>query len=154
MTAHGSIGPIDVVLLEFPEHTPTGKVAAELLAAADGGAIAPYDIIAVRKRADGAVEGFELSELDDGEVAMSVFAGARSGLLGEDDIADAGSVLAPGSMAVVLVYENTWAAPPHVGGSPCGWRADRKSAHSRTGCRGAARRARSGALMQEEQRGG
>ena len=34
MTAHESIGPIDVVLLEFPEHTPTGEVAAELLAGA------------------------------------------------------------------------------------------------------------------------
>ena len=109
--SHSSIGPIDVVLLEFPEHTPTGEVAAELLAAVDAGAIALYDIIAIRKRADGTVEGFELSELDDGEVAMSVFAGARSDLLGEDDVADAGSVLAPGSMAVVLVYENTWAAP-------------------------------------------
>lgn len=109
MTAHQSIGPIDVALLEFPEDTPTGDVAAELLAAVDAGVMALYDIIAVRKGADGSVEGFELSELDDGEVALSVFAGARSGLLGEDDVA--GSVLASGSMAVVLVYENTWAAP-------------------------------------------
>ena len=30
----------------------------ELLAAADAGAIAVYDIIAIRKRADGTVEGF------------------------------------------------------------------------------------------------
>lgn len=106
-----SIGPIDVALLEFPEQTPTGEVAAELLAAADTGVIELYDIIAVRKGVDGSVEGFELSELDDGEVALSIFAGARSGLLDDGDVADAGSVLAPGSMAVVLVYENTWAAP-------------------------------------------
>ncbi|HSF86388.1 MAG TPA: DUF6325 family protein [Acidimicrobiia bacterium] len=106
-----SIGPIDVALLEFPEHTPTGEVAAELVAATDAGAIALYDVIAVRKRVDGTVEGFELSELDGGEFAMSVFAGAQSGLLGEDDVAEAGSVLVPGSIAVVLVYENTWAAP-------------------------------------------
>ncbi len=111
MTAHESIGPIDVTLLEFAEDTPTGEVAAELLAAADAGVIAIYDIIAIRKRADGTVERLELSEIDDGQVTMSVLSGARSGLLGEDDIADAGSVLSPGSMAVVLVYENTWAAP-------------------------------------------
>ena len=101
MTVQDSIGPIDVALLEFPDQTPTGAVAAELLAAADSGAIAIYDILAVRKRPDGSVEGFELSELDDGGVAMSVFASARSGLLGADDVADAGSVMAPGSMAVV-----------------------------------------------------
>lgn len=111
MAEHESLGPIDVALLEFPDQTPTGDVAAELLAAAEAGVIALYDIIGVRKRADGTVEGFELSELDDGEVAMSVFAGARSDLLDDDDVADAGSVLAPGSMAMVLVYENTWAAP-------------------------------------------
>lgn len=37
MTAHESIGPIDVTLLEFSEDTPTGEVAAELLAGAHPG---------------------------------------------------------------------------------------------------------------------
>ena len=46
--SHNSIGPIDVVLLELPEHAPTGEVAAELLAAANAGVIAIYDIIAIR----------------------------------------------------------------------------------------------------------
>jgi hypothetical protein len=111
MTAHESIGPIDVTLLEFSEDTPTGEVAAELLAAADAGVIAIYDIIAIRKRADGSVERLELSDLDDGQAAMMVLAGAHSGLLGENDVGDAGSMLTPGSMAAVLDFENTWAAP-------------------------------------------
>ena len=111
MTKNESMGPIDIALLEFPDSAPTGEVATELFAAAESGVIALYDIIAVRKLADGSVEGFEVSELDDGVVSMSVFASARSGLLDDDDITEAGSVLEPGSMAVVLVYENTWAAP-------------------------------------------
>jgi hypothetical protein len=32
-------------------------------------------------------------------------------LLAEDDVADVGAALEPGSIAAVLVYENTWAGP-------------------------------------------
>ena len=39
------------------------------------------------------------------------FAGARSGLLGDDDIAEAGEMIKPGTAAALLVYENSWAIP-------------------------------------------
>lgn len=42
---------------------------------------------------------------------MSVFEGASSGLLGDEDIQEAGDVLQPGSSGGILVYENVWAAP-------------------------------------------
>jgi hypothetical protein len=58
------------------------------------------------------VAGLELKDLDgDGELDMSVFEGASSGLLGDEDIHEAGNVLAPGTSAGILVYENLWAAP-------------------------------------------
>ena len=40
-----------------------------------------------------------------------MFVGASSGLLGEDDFAEAGAALESGSSAALLVYENAWAAP-------------------------------------------
>ncbi|MFF9853456.1 DUF6325 family protein [Streptomyces litmocidini] len=40
-----------------------------------------------------------------------MFEGASSGLLGEDDLQEAAVVLEPGDSAVVIVYENVWAAP-------------------------------------------
>jgi Family of unknown function (DUF6325) len=40
-----------------------------------------------------------------------VFEGASTGLLGEDDVATASEALEPGSAAVMIVYENRWAAP-------------------------------------------
>jgi hypothetical protein len=40
-----------------------------------------------------------------------VFEGASSGLLGEDDVATASEAIEPGSAAVMIVYENRWAAP-------------------------------------------
>jgi hypothetical protein len=42
---------------------------------------------------------------------IAVFEGASSGLIHEDDVSQAGDVLAPGTSAALLVYENTWAAP-------------------------------------------
>ena len=42
---------------------------------------------------------------------LTVFSGATTGLLGDDDIALAAAEIEPGSAAVLLVYENRWAAP-------------------------------------------
>jgi hypothetical protein len=54
----------------------------------------------------------EIADLDgDGQLDLAVFEGASSGLLGEDDVAEAGNVLEAGSSAGILVYENVWAAP-------------------------------------------
>jgi hypothetical protein len=47
----------------------------------------------------------------DGELDLSVFEGASSGLLGQDDVEEAAVALQPGSSAGILVYENRWAAP-------------------------------------------
>jgi len=58
------------------------------------------------------VVGVELADVNgDGELDLSVFEEVSSGLVGEDDIQEAGTVLEPGSSAGILVYENLWAAP-------------------------------------------
>ncbi|HWS58776.1 MAG TPA: DUF6325 family protein, partial [Actinotalea sp.] len=41
----------------------------------------------------------------------TIFEGASSGLLGDDDLAEAAAAVEPGSSAGVLVFENLWAAP-------------------------------------------
>lgn len=105
-----AIGPIDYVLLEFPDQEPSGEAAAALADIVDAGIINLYDILVVRKAADGSIAGFELTDLGDGDAGFAVFAGARSGLLSDEDVADTGSVLAPGTIGVLLVYENAWAA--------------------------------------------
>ena len=103
-------GPIDFILLEFPDQEPTGMVAAELMQLVDAGIIAIYDIVAIRKDAEGIVSGFEIADLGDGDIAFAAFAGARSGLLDDEDIGNAGEILERGTIAVLLVYENIWAS--------------------------------------------
>jgi hypothetical protein len=66
----------------------------------------------VKKELDGSVRGMAIADFDkDGQLDLAVFEGASSGLLGQEDLEEAGGVLEPGSSAGLLVYENRWAAP-------------------------------------------
>jgi hypothetical protein len=106
------MGPIDYLVVEFPGNRMTGGMFPLLLDLVDRGLVRILDLALVRKETDGSISGLELSDVDaDGELDLSVFEGASSGLLGEDDIQEAGNALAPDSSAGILVYENVWAAP-------------------------------------------
>jgi hypothetical protein len=106
------MGPIDYLVLEFPGNHMTGEAFPLLVDLVDRGVVRILDLVFVRKEIDGSVVGLELTDLNgDGELDLSVFEGASSGLVGEDDVQQAGSVLEPGSSAGILVYENLWSAP-------------------------------------------
>jgi hypothetical protein len=108
----GDVGPIDYALIEFPDQDPTGEVAAALIELVDSGIVRVYDILAIRKDANGSVSGFEVSDLGpEGASTFAVFAGARSGLIDDEDVAEAAGIMEPGTVAVLVVYENTWAIP-------------------------------------------
>lgn len=106
------MGPIDYVVIEFPGSRMTGEGFPLLVDLVDRGLIRILDLLFVKKEEDGSVVGLEIADLDgDGVLDLAVFEGASSGLLGEDDIAEAGQALEPGNSAGILVYENVWAAP-------------------------------------------
>ena len=106
------MGPIDYLVLEFPGSRMTGEAFPLLVDLVDRGVVRILDLVFVRKESDGSVVGVELADVNgDGELDLSVFEGVSSGLVGEDDIQEAGTVLEPGSSAGILVYENLWAAP-------------------------------------------
>jgi hypothetical protein len=106
------VGPIDYLVVEFPGNRMKGEAFPLLVDLVDRGLIRVIDLAFVRKELDGSVVGMALSDVDgDGELDLTVFEGASSGLLGDDELEDAGSILEPGSSAGVLVYENVWAAP-------------------------------------------
>jgi hypothetical protein len=106
------MGPIDYLVVEFPGSRMTGEGLPLLVDLVDRGIIRILDLVFVKKELDGSMKGMAITDLDhDGTLDLAVFEGASSGLLDEDDIADAGGVLEPGSSAGILVYENVWAAP-------------------------------------------
>ncbi|MCT9006689.1 DUF6325 family protein [Streptomyces rhizosphaerihabitans] len=106
------MGPIDYVVVEFPGNRMTGEGFPILVDLVDRGVIRILDLLFVRKDKDGSVVGMEIADFDgDGALDLAVFEGVSSGLLGEDDIEEAGRALEPGNSAGILVYENVWAAP-------------------------------------------
>jgi len=105
------MGPIDYLVIEWPGRQPTGEAAPHLVDLVERGLIRVLDLAFIRKDEDGSVAGVEISEVGDQVAEMKVFEGASSGLLSDDDVAEAGDVLEPGTSAALLVYENRWAAP-------------------------------------------
>ncbi|MFF0474929.1 DUF6325 family protein [Streptomyces sp. NPDC004284] len=106
------MGPVDYLVIEFPGNRMTGKGLPLLLDLVDRGIIRILDLSFVRKDVDGSVVGVELRDIDaDGELDLTVFEGSASGLLGQDDLDEAGTALEAGNSAGIIVYENLWAAP-------------------------------------------
>ena len=107
------LGPVDIVAIAYPAGAPmTGDAVPMLLNLVDRGIIRVLDALFVIKEDDGTYSGFEATDLDDKNVGdFAAFEGASSGLLGDDDVATAADGIEPGSAAVILVYENRWAAP-------------------------------------------
>jgi hypothetical protein len=108
------LGPIDYLVVEWPaeDKQPAGEALPLLVDLVDRGLIRVLDLAFVRKEKDGTVVGLDLEDLDlDGNPELTVFEGASSGLLGDDDYEEAGAAIQPGCAAALLLYENTWAAP-------------------------------------------
>ncbi|MEV8594264.1 DUF6325 family protein [Streptomyces sp. NPDC052012] len=106
------MGPIDYLVVEFPGNRMTGEGFPLLVDLVDRGVIRIIDLMFIRKDEYGSVTGMEIADFDrDGQLDLSVFDGASSGVLGQDDIEEAAVALEPGSSAGILVYENLWAAP-------------------------------------------
>jgi hypothetical protein len=114
MEAHDAdLGPIDIVVIAYPAGAPmTGEAAPLLVDLVERGIIRVLDAMFVIKNEDGTFSGFDATDLSDKGVGdFTVFEGASSGLLGEDDVAKTADEIEPGSAAVMIVYENRWAGP-------------------------------------------
>ena len=88
-----AMGPIDYLIVEFPGSHLTGEGMPLLVDLVDRGIIRILDLVFIRKNLDGTVSGLAVADLDgDGALDLAVFEGASSGLLGPEDISEAGAV--------------------------------------------------------------
>jgi hypothetical protein len=102
------LGPIDYLVVEWPDRQPTGEAAPHLVDLVDRGVIRILDLAFIAKGEDGSVARMEIADLGE---QFAVFVGATSGLISDEDADEAAAALEPGTSAALLVYENTWAAP-------------------------------------------
>ena len=112
MPDQAAYGPIDFVLMEFPGDADTKACADALMDLVERETIHLYDLLVIRKAADGSYSGIDLTDVTPSGVGgFHAFGGARSGLIGDDDVSKAAEAMQPGTMAALIVFENAWAAP-------------------------------------------
>ena len=111
-TPFDELGPVDYVVVEFPAGAKnfTGEMAKELRSLVDAGTIRILDLIVLEKDENGDVEGYEIEDLGDlGELATLETSVAE--ILALEDVEHLAAAMEPGTVAGVLIWENTWAAP-------------------------------------------
>ncbi len=104
------MGPIDYLVIEYANSQPTGEALPHLIDLVDRGIVRILDVAILSKSAEGDVAAVGMDQLAEA-AELAVFEGAATGMLDDEDIAEVGAIMTPGALGVVLVYENTWAAP-------------------------------------------
>lgn len=102
------MGPVEFLVLAFPGERIGADVVAPLVALRSAGGVRVIDTLVVTKAADGTVGAAELEEL---EHLKDLTQGAADtvNLMGPEDAAEAAELLEPGTSALLILVEHTWA---------------------------------------------
>jgi uncharacterized protein DUF6325 len=106
------LGPVDYLVVEFPAgHSNfTGEMARELAALSDAGTIRILDLLVLHRDEAGAIEAFEIDDLEEVDELVRLEAEVAE-ILAAKDVAHLAEAMENGSTAGVIVWENRWAAP-------------------------------------------
>jgi uncharacterized membrane protein len=102
--------PVEIAIIEFPGSRFNGQIVPALTQLVDDGIVSIVDLVFVNRDVDGSVTVLELGELDDDTAdVFDNLDGEAGGLLSQDDLIQAAEVLSPGSSALLIVWQDTWA---------------------------------------------
>ncbi|BDZ42138.1 hypothetical protein GCM10025865_14370 [Paraoerskovia sediminicola] len=105
--ADEKFGPVEFMVIGVPLDGVPDAVVTEVQKLVDADVVDLLDVAYVSKAEDGTVTTLELEEID--HPALAALDPDGVGLAGEEDLLDVSAGLAPGSAALVLVVEHTWA---------------------------------------------
>jgi hypothetical protein len=105
------VGPVDYVVIEFPEANFTGEGLPILLDLVAKGIIRIIDAVAIKANEDGSWVRLSVADLGAAGGVWDLVSGWSSDVLGQDDFDTVGAILKPGAAAAIIMYENTWAGP-------------------------------------------
>jgi hypothetical protein len=106
------LGPVDFLVIEFPAGKAnfTGEMASALSSLVEAGTIRLLDLLILTKDDAGNIDAFEIDDFEGLDELRSIETELAE-LLAEEDVVNLAAAMEPGSVAGVLVWENTWAAP-------------------------------------------
>ncbi len=103
--------PVDVIIIGFPGNKFSGRIAPAVMELVDSRTIRVIDLLFVMKDVDGIVTTIAAADLDPDTgpkyLAIDVL---RPGALGPEDADEVGGDLEPNSSALLIAFENVWAA--------------------------------------------
>ena len=85
-------------------------MATELSKLIDAGTVRLLDLVILAKDQDGTIDAIEMEDLEHVD-ELRVAETQLAELLAAEDIVNLAAAMKPGTVAGVLVWENTWAAP-------------------------------------------
>lgn len=103
-----SIGPVEMIVIEFPDGKVDPQVVPALKELVDNGTVRIIDLLFVRKDAEGRTS---FVELDDSGIAPAFedVDGVVLDLLNAADVETVAQELASNSAAALIVWEDSWA---------------------------------------------
>ena len=104
------MGPVEYVIIGFPGNQFTGEIAPELARLIERDVVRIIDLVFIGKDDAGNVVVIEVDE-DAGLSAFAMLDGEIGGVIGDEDVQHAAEAIEPGSSALLIVWEDTWAAP-------------------------------------------
>lgn len=105
-----AVGPCDLLIVKFPGNKFKGEIAPALGRLVETKTIKILDILFAIKDEQGQVAVLEVKDIDGDGVADIVAIAETDGAIGQDDVEDAAAVLEPNSSALLILFENAWAA--------------------------------------------
>jgi Family of unknown function (DUF6325) len=104
------VGPVDVYIIGFPGNKFSGKIAPAIIDLVEAGTIRVLDLLFVMKDADGVVTTIAAEDLDAEGAGFLEIDITEPGSLNEEDADEVSDDLPANSSALLLAFENTWAA--------------------------------------------
>jgi uncharacterized membrane protein len=105
-----ALGPLEIFVLAFPSPAPGREVAEALAATQLRGDVRVIDVEIITKSAAGELDFADVAEINGIEdLAADLIALEMLGLFADDDIEEIAQFIEPGTCAVAVLVEHTWA---------------------------------------------
>jgi hypothetical protein len=108
-----ALGPIEILVIEFPGSQFTGEIIPELERLIASDTISIIDGLLVKKDENGDVTFVEFDELgiNDDASRLAGVVDQLDALISDEDVEEWAAALGPGNSEAILVFEHTWAKP-------------------------------------------
>jgi uncharacterized membrane protein len=103
------IGPVEYIVIDFPGNRFQGEIAPAIADLVERGLVRIIDLVFVKNDRDGRITWFEFDDLEETATFGSIDAEV-DGVMSDRDIAEIAATVPLDSSALVIVWEDLWAA--------------------------------------------